>query len=147
MTSVQQYLDNAGITPAGLRWAATHEALVRHWTFDLLTGLADVLEAQIERNSMADNLKGIPFSSDDEGKSYPDIAKEIVSEFTDGTPYVVIFAYVLGNWKALVSTDKPDGHYYEVTFKGEYGVAFVDTYIKADNREVPVPPAGQASSA
>ena len=42
---VRAYLDNAGITPETLRYAATHEALCRAWIFDLLTGLADTMEA------------------------------------------------------------------------------------------------------
>lgn len=42
--AVRDYLDNAGITPETLRYAATHEALCRSWTFDLLMGLAEVME-------------------------------------------------------------------------------------------------------
>lgn len=42
--AVRAYLDNAGITPETLRYAATHEALCRAWIFDLLTGLADTLD-------------------------------------------------------------------------------------------------------
>lgn len=42
--TVRSYLDNAGITPETLRYAATHESLCRPWIFDLLTGLADVLD-------------------------------------------------------------------------------------------------------
>jgi hypothetical protein len=41
---VRKYLDNAGITPETLRYAATHESLCRSWIFDLLTNLATVLE-------------------------------------------------------------------------------------------------------
>lgn len=98
---------------------------------------------------MADNLKGIPFSSDDEGRSYPDLAKSIVYEqacslgvlsehptFSVDEVYVVWFAYVLGSWKALCSTSLPDGRYYEVTFSKERDVAFVDTYRKTHNIEV-----------
>lgn len=44
--AVRAYLDNAGITPETLRYAATHESLCRAWIFDLLTALADVMEAQ-----------------------------------------------------------------------------------------------------
>ena len=44
--AVRAYLDNAGITPEALRYAATHEALYRSWIYDLLTGLADVMEAE-----------------------------------------------------------------------------------------------------
>jgi hypothetical protein len=44
--AVRAYLDNAGITPETLRYAATHESLCRPWIFDLLTGLADTMEAE-----------------------------------------------------------------------------------------------------
>lgn len=90
---------------------------------------------------MADNIKGIPFSSEDEGTDFPQQAInavkrayweyfEIVSPREYVEAYVVSFTYVLGNWKALVSTHLPDGRYYEVTFNGD--VAFVDCYSKTD---------------
>lgn len=98
---------------------------------------------------MADNLKGIPFSSDDEGKTFPEVARDLVFEqaltlgvrkdhptFSRDEVYVVWFAYVLGYWKALCSTSLPDGRYYEVTFHKERQVAFVDTYVKTHNVEV-----------
>lgn len=98
---------------------------------------------------MADNLKGIPFSSDDEGKTFPEVAKDLVYEqlvswdvqdehptFSRDEIYVVWFAYVLGYWKALCSTSLPDGRYYEVTFHKERQVAFIDTYVKTSNIEV-----------
>jgi hypothetical protein len=47
--------------------------------------------------------------------------------------YVVSFTYVLGNWKALVSTTRADGLYYEVTFNREKQEAYVDKYEKKDN--------------
>lgn len=53
--------------------------------------------------------------------------------------YVVWFSYTLGNWKAMVSTTKPDDRYYEVTHKrdndGSDGpaVTYVDTYLKTHN--------------
>jgi hypothetical protein len=43
--------------------------------------------------------------------------------------YVVWYTYVLGNWKALVSTNVKDNRYYEVT-KGE---TYVDAYAKVMN--------------
>ena len=107
---------------------------------------------------MADNLKGIPFSTDDEGVTYPDLAKRLVYEqalpsvrekhptFSPDEVYIVWFAYVLGCWKALCSTSIPDGRYYEVTFDRDRAtfdrdraVAFVDTYMKTHNVEVPLP--------
>lgn len=95
---------------------------------------------------MADNIKGIPFSTEDEGEAFPDMAREIVQNFierdgpayADATAYVVWFAYVLGNWKALCSTDAPDGAYYEVTFNGPKQVAYLDTYVKVGNIEVEI---------
>jgi hypothetical protein len=87
---------------------------------------------------MADNLKGIPFSNEDEGKPFPEVAKDIVRTVTDGEIYVVWFAYVLGAWKAVCSTDIPDGRYYEVTYHAGRKVAFLDTYVKVENREVEI---------
>lgn len=97
---------------------------------------------------MADNLKGIPFSSDDEGIDFPSFAKKIVHDqattlvtendfpnFSVNDVYVVWFAYTLGNWKALCSTAVPDGRYYEVTYSKERKVGFVDTYLKTHNVE------------
>lgn len=87
---------------------------------------------------MADNQRGIPFSCDDEGESFPDIARKIVQMNTTGNAYVVWFAYVLGSWKALCSTDLPDGRYYEVTYSSEKKIAFLDTYVKVQNQEVEI---------
>jgi hypothetical protein len=108
---------------------------------------------------MADNLKGIPFSSHDEGIDFPKVAKRLVREQINvagiGTPrgqkinpiglneiYVVWFAYILGNWKAILSTSRPDGRIWEVTHKAEHdgsdgpAVTFIDSYIKTHNIEV-----------
>lgn len=99
---------------------------------------------------MADNLKGIPFSSDDEGIDFPTRAKllvqEQINEFGIGTPrgeepvrvrldeiYVVWFAYVLGNWKAFISTSRPDGRVWEVTHNKAKGQTYVDSYLKTHN--------------
>jgi hypothetical protein len=100
---------------------------------------------------MADDLKGIPFSSDDEGKTFPELAKSIVYDqalnlgvakenpwFSRDDVYVVWFAYVLGYWKAICSTSIRDGRYYEVTFNKEKSVAYVDTYKKTHNIEVTI---------
>jgi hypothetical protein len=47
--------------------------------------------------------------------------------------YVVWFCYILGGWKSLLSTDRPDGRYYEVTFDTIVGRYYVDTYVKESN--------------
>lgn len=102
---------------------------------------------------MADNLKGIPFSSDDEGVDYPRHAKLLVQEQINeagigtarGEPiveislqeiYVVWFAFTLGSWKAILSTSRPDGRIWEVTHNREKNVTYVDSYLKTHNIEV-----------
>lgn len=97
---------------------------------------------------MADNIKGIPFSSTDEGVDFPTQAKifvqtEINESMDDNVAlheiYVVSFTYILGGWKAMVSTSRPDGRYYEVTHKPEHDgtdgpeCTYVDTYVKVQN--------------
>lgn len=47
--------------------------------------------------------------------------------------YVVWFVKVLGNWKALLSTDLIDGQYWEVTYNGEKEETYVDHYKKSGN--------------
>lgn len=85
---------------------------------------------------MADNIRGIPFSTSDEGKPYPQIALHILRTLTNQQGYIVWFAYTLGSWKALCSTPEPDGRYYEITFDSRRNVAYVDTYLKIDNKEI-----------
>lgn len=48
--------------------------------------------------------------------------------------YIVWFCYILGGWKALVSTSLPDGMYYEVTFDKDADVIYVDAYKKFDQK-------------
>jgi hypothetical protein len=47
--------------------------------------------------------------------------------------YVVWFCYILGGWKALVSTSLLDGMYYEVTYNSKKGETYLDVYKKFDN--------------
>ncbi|QFG09151.1 hypothetical protein PBI_SPORTO_43 [Arthrobacter phage Sporto] len=47
--------------------------------------------------------------------------------------YVTWFCKTLGNWKAMVSTDRLDGQYWEVTYNGAKQESYVDHYIKASN--------------
>lgn len=46
---------------------------------------------------------------------------------------VVWFCKTLQNWKALVTTDQPDGLYFEVTHNGDKRETYLDTYGKIDN--------------
>lgn len=47
--------------------------------------------------------------------------------------YVVFFTYILGNWKAMVSTRQLDGMYYEVTHNAAKGETYLDAYQKTNN--------------
>lgn len=51
--------------------------------------------------------------------------------------YVVWFSKTLQNWKALVSTNVPDGMYYEVTYDGDMKRAYLDVYKKWANVVIP----------
>lgn len=92
------------------------------------------------------------FGNKNEGEEgdFPKIARELVqrqyNESGIGTPrgqhveylpmheiYVVWFGYVLGNWKAIVSTFRPDDRIYEVTYNREKGETYIDTYLKTHN--------------
>lgn len=50
---------------------------------------------------------------------------------------VVWFVKTLGNWKALVATNRRDGLYYEVTHNGVSDETYIDIYNKIANVSVP----------
>lgn len=52
--------------------------------------------------------------------------------------YVINFSYILGAWKAYVSTTLPDSKIYEVTYNRRDNEIYVDTYLKSDNRCIPL---------
>lgn len=108
---------------------------------------------------MGDNLKGIPFTSDDEGIDFPMRARlcvrhnynvfrigtrrgEIFEPLTLEEIYVVWFAFVRGNWKAILSTSRPDGRMYEVSYKRENDGSdgpeslVCDVYLKTHNTDM-----------
>lgn len=59
-------------------------------------------------------------------EAHPDIIEE-------DDLYIVWFAKVLQNWKALVSTVYSDGLYYEVTYNGDKEETYLDVYAKINN--------------
>lgn len=80
---------------------------------------------------------------------YQKIARKIVLDYanehidkTDNVQitlndaFIVWFCKTLQNWKALVSTDLPDGMYYEVTYNGDKREAYLDAYKKFENRKI-----------
>lgn len=90
------------------------------------------------------DVKAIPFNTKDEGVDYPLLARQAVWEVVkDVDPvikfddiYVVSFTYILSDWKAMVSSSRPDGKYYEVTYDYETDVTYVDTYVKIKQDEL-----------
>ena len=50
--------------------------------------------------------------------------------------YVVWYCFILGGWKALISTTLPDGRYYEVTYNKNKGEVYLDTYLKTHNHAI-----------
>jgi hypothetical protein len=97
-------------------------------------------------------------SSREPGDSFLDQARKFVQDyfnvFAEKTDdfyleledvYVVWGCKTLQNWKALVSTNVPDGMYYEVTHNGEKRETYIDAYKKVNNvcikdvEEVPQP--------
>lgn len=52
--------------------------------------------------------------------------------------FVVWFCKTLQNWKCLLSTTVPDGMYYEVTYNGDKGEAYLDAYKKWQNVRIPM---------
>lgn len=50
--------------------------------------------------------------------------------------FVVWFSKTLQNWKALVSTTRPNGLYYEVTYNGDKKETYLDVYAKIGNTAI-----------
>lgn len=48
--------------------------------------------------------------------------------------YTVWSCFILGDYKALISTSLPDGRYYEVTINTRKNEMYIDVYVKVDNR-------------
>lgn len=100
------------------------------------------------RVEMADNQGVVPPPIDP--SNLPDFARHVVFEhvrdnlektdlhvqFNQEDVYVVMFSFVLGCWKALVSTTLPNGQYYEVTCNKPKGEIYIDTYVKVDNTAI-----------
>lgn len=55
------------------------------------------------------------------------------SSFKLDDVYVVWSVKVLQNSKALLSTNVPDGMYYEITYNGDKGEIYLDAYKKFEN--------------
>lgn len=77
--------------------------------------------------------------------NFPDEARQIAAKaatkvtgdyYGPDDVYVVWFCYILGGWKALVSTPVEDGRYYEVTHNHEKNENYVYVH-KRENGDIP----------
>lgn len=50
--------------------------------------------------------------------------------------YIISFSYVLGNWKAYLSSSLPNGKIYEASYDRDKRVTYIDTYGKVRNEPV-----------
>lgn len=82
---------------------------------------------------MADNLNVNEMQYDNDGDE-PSGARRLVADeeehYNVEDTRIVWFGFMLGNWKALVTTTVPDGRYYEVTYHKAKSEIYVDTYQK-----------------
>ena len=51
--------------------------------------------------------------------------------------YIVIATYILGNEKYLISSDIPDGKYFEVTYNVDKDEFYLDEYVRIYNERIP----------
>ena len=52
--------------------------------------------------------------------------------------YIVWFAYIVGNAKALISTTRPDHKYYELTYHLDKNQLHVDSYLKVKHDSIDI---------
>jgi hypothetical protein len=52
--------------------------------------------------------------------------------------YIVMFAKVLGNWKAIVASNVARGLIYEVSYSGHRAEATIDVFTKINSAKVAI---------
>ena len=60
-------------------------------------------------------------------------------EYPDGLTfkvYIVGCCYILGNEKYWISTDLPDGKYFEVTYNKDKDEFYLDVYVRVHNERI-----------
>lgn len=84
-----------------------------------------------------------------------DIVRNYISEHLDKSDgpvnffgvYIVWKCKILQNWKYLISSDLPDGMYYELTYNGDKEEWYLDAYKKFENRCIPSIPNAETEQA
>ena len=64
-------------------------------------------------------------------------ATDLVPSLKPEEVYIVWECKALQNSKALASTPRPDGMYYEFTYNGDKDELYVDAYKKFENKCIP----------
>lgn len=59
-----------------------------------------------------------------------EIADFDIGKIAESDVYIVWFCFILGNAKALISTTRPDGMYYELTYNINKKELYIDMYKK-----------------
>ncbi len=59
-----------------------------------------------------------------------------IEQLTTDDVFIVWQCKALQNWKALVSTTRPDGMYYELTYNGNHQELYFDAYKKFVNKKI-----------
>ena len=67
---------------------------------------------------------------------YDNDLSEVLSSIDPSEIYTVWSCKTLQNSKALLSTDIPDGRYYEVTYNGDKQEFYLDAYTKESNNMI-----------
>lgn len=72
------------------------------------------------------------------------IVRDYINRHIDkGVPVITVDVYIvwkckaLQNWKYLLSSDLPDGMYYELTYNGDKKEWYLDAYKKFENVVIP----------
>lgn len=67
-----------------------------------------------------------------------EIADFDVPEIHETEVYIVWFAYIVGNAKALISTKRQDHKYYELTYHLDKNQLHVDSYLKVKHDSIDI---------
>lgn len=100
----------------------------------------DVFEQSYQLKAEALHLNTRYESND----NWSELALRIVSDWgyeglgvpSEQSFYLVSYQFILGGWKAMISSTNADGRYYEITYNYDKGEAYVDTYKKTHNHVV-----------
>lgn len=96
----------------------------------LASGINAVYPQDRAKTAVLNHRKDAYWDMDHNRSFYEDLSNDDL--------YVVTFAYILGGWKCMISSDAwTDTSYYEVTYDVHKGCIYLDWYKKIENVEIP----------